>query len=66
MTMDECHQRADACAANARIAASEPVALEFLRMAAQWRAIAVRSIFLGPMEALADGAAIGPLTPALT
>ena len=50
MTADECHQRAAACAANAKLAASEPLALEFLRMAAQWRAMASRTIFLGAAE----------------
>ena len=61
MTAEECHERASACAANARLAASEPVALEFLKMAAQWRAMAERSIFLGPV-AVGDSAAvaIGP------
>lgn len=51
MTADECHQRAGQCAANAELAASEPLALEFLRMAAQWRAMAVRTIFLGSADA---------------
>ena len=51
MTADECHRRAGACAANAKLSASEPVALEFLRLAAQWRAMAGRTIFLGSVEA---------------
>jgi hypothetical protein len=51
MTAEECEQRACACAANAELAVSEPVALEFLRMAAQWRAMAVRTIFLGAVDA---------------
>ena len=55
MTADECHARASECAANARLAASEPVALEFLKLAAQWRAMASRTIFLGSVEALDDG-----------
>jgi len=54
LTAEECHERAGVCAANARLAASEPLALEFLRLAAQWRAMAERSIFLGSIEA-ADG-----------
>jgi hypothetical protein len=54
MTAEECHKRASACAANAAVAASEPVALEFLKMAAQWRAMATRTILLGPLKA-ADG-----------
>lgn len=52
MTADECHERASECAANARLAQSEPVALEFLRLAAQWRAMASRTIFLGSVDAL--------------
>jgi hypothetical protein len=61
LTAEECHDRASACAANARLAVSEPVALEFLKMAAQWRAMAERSIFLGSVV-VADGpaVAIGP------
>jgi hypothetical protein len=61
LTAEECHERAGVCAANARLAVSEPVALEFLRMAAQWRAMAERSIFLGSIEAT-NGApiTIGP------
>jgi hypothetical protein len=51
MTAEECHERARRCAANAGLAVSEPVALEFLRMAAQWRAMAVRTILLGSVEA---------------
>ncbi|HZZ32228.1 MAG TPA: hypothetical protein VFE10_09570 [Phenylobacterium sp.] len=51
MTAEQCHERASQCAANAGLALSEPVALEFLRMAAQWRAMAVRTIFLGSVEA---------------
>jgi len=50
MTADECHQRAAACAASAKLAVSEPVALEFLRMAAQWRAMASRTIILGSLD----------------
>jgi hypothetical protein len=51
LTAEECHERAGICAANARLAVSEPVALEFLTMAAQWRALAERTIFLGSIEA---------------
>jgi hypothetical protein len=47
MTADECNRRACECAANAAIAPIESVSLEFLRLAAQWRAMAVREIFLG-------------------
>jgi hypothetical protein len=56
MNADECNARAVQCAANAALAADESVSLEFLRMAAQWRAMAVRDIFLGhlgsPIDAL--------------
>ncbi len=60
MTADECHRRAGVCAANAELAASEPVALEFLRLAAQWRAMAGRTIFLGSAESFAAVAEAGP------
>ena len=61
MTAEECHERASACAASAAVAVSGPVALEFLKMAAQWRAMATRTIILGSLEA-AEGTAyvIGP------
>jgi hypothetical protein len=47
MNSEECHKRASVCAANAAIAPVESIALEFLKLAAQWRAMAVRQIFLG-------------------
>jgi len=50
MTASECHERASACAANAALAVSEPIALEFLKLAAQWRAMAARLIYLGPID----------------
>jgi len=64
MNADECNQRASECAANAALAKSEPVAQEFLRLAAQWRAMAGRLIYLGPLEEL-FGESDGPqvLTP---
>ena len=46
MTAEECNQRAAICAESASLAASEPVALEFMRLAAQWRAMAMRVIVL--------------------
>ena len=49
MTAEECHDRASICAANAALARSEPVASEFLRLAAQWRAMAGRVILLGSL-----------------
>ena len=66
MTAEECHARAAACAANAAVATSQSLSLEFLAMAAQWRAMAVRDIFLGhlgaPMDALSALNAL-PLLP---
>jgi hypothetical protein len=47
MNAEDCHKRARECAANAAIAPVESVALEFLRLAAQWRAMAVRENALG-------------------
>jgi hypothetical protein len=49
MTAEECHERASECAANASLAVSEPIAAEFLKLAAQWRAMAGRLIYLGPI-----------------
>src|ERR1700710_2005578 len=45
MTADECNDRATNCATNAALARNEVVALDFLRMAAQWRAMATQRIF---------------------
>ena len=50
MTAAECNRRASACAANAALANTEVLSLEFLKLAAQWRAMAVREIFLGVVE----------------
>ena len=50
MNANECHQRATECAANAAVAADQAVSLEFLKLAAQWRAMAVRQIFLGHVD----------------
>jgi hypothetical protein len=54
MTAEECNDRAAACAANASLAVSEPVCLEFLKLAAQWRAMAGRLIYLGPLDEPGD------------
>ena len=51
MNAAECNRRAAACAANAALADAEVVSLEFLKLAAQWRAMAVREIFLGFVDA---------------
>ena len=46
MNAMECNERAAECAAKAALAPVESVALEFLRLAAQWRAMAVREDLL--------------------
>jgi hypothetical protein len=56
MTSEECHQRAGECAASADLSQDGWVAAEFMKLAAHWRAMAVREIFLGrvadPVEAV--------------
>lgn len=52
MNAKECGLRASACAANAASAPAESIALEFLKLAAQWRAMAVRENFLGQLSAV--------------
>jgi len=47
MNSDECHQRAADCAANAELSPDGTIALEFLKLAGHWRAMAVRQTFLG-------------------
>ena len=47
MTAEDCNRRANECAANAAIAPVESIAIEFLTLAAQWRAMAVRENALG-------------------
>jgi hypothetical protein len=47
MNAEECNKRAAICAENAAAASDGLVSIEFLRTAAQWRAMAVREIFLG-------------------
>ena len=49
MNAAECNRRARECAENAAISPLEPVALEFLKLAAQWRSMAVRDNFLGEL-----------------
>jgi len=51
MNREECDLRANECAANAALAVDEPLATEFLRLAAQWRAMAVRESFIGQLHA---------------
>lgn len=52
MTADQCHERANLCAINASLSGDSLVSQEFLRMAAQWRAMANRAIFLGSIDKL--------------
>jgi hypothetical protein len=49
MNADDCNKRACRCAENAAISPLESVALEYLKLAAQWRAMAVRENFLGQL-----------------
>jgi len=62
MTSEECHQRASGCAVNAALATNELISQEFLKMAAQWRAMASKQIFIGrldePFDTLAATAAL--------
>ena len=50
MTADDCNRRAGECAANAAISPLESIAVEFLTLAAQWRAMAVRENALGHLR----------------
>ena len=50
MTADECNKRAEICAEKAAAASDELVSGEFLKTAAQWRAMAVREVFLGCVD----------------
>ena len=52
MTADDCNRRAQECGANAAIARDEPIAVEFLKLAAQWRAMAARENGLGDVRDL--------------
>ncbi len=49
MNANECNRRASECAAFAAVAPIEAIALEFLKLSAQWRAMAVRENFLGQL-----------------
>jgi hypothetical protein len=61
MNAKQCDLRAAECAAKAADAPGEPIALEFLKLAAQWRAMAVRENFLGQL----GDAALAPTSAAL-
>lgn len=50
MNAEDCNIRAHQCAANAAIAPTEAMAVEFLKLAARWRAMALREKFLGPFD----------------
>ncbi len=52
MTADDCNRRAQECGANAALAPHESIAVEFLMLAAQWRAMAVRENALGNLRDL--------------
>jgi hypothetical protein len=47
MNADECNRHASDCAERAALAEVEWVAQDFLKLAAQWRALAIREGFLG-------------------
>ncbi|MGZ3273010.1 MAG: hypothetical protein ACXWKY_10620 [Caulobacteraceae bacterium] len=51
MNAAECNRRAAECAANAALSANEHVSLEFLGLSSQWRALAVRELYLGLSDA---------------
>ena len=55
MNAQECNRRACDCAANAAMAVDEAVSFEFLRMAGQWRAMAVSEAFIGRATAPLKG-----------
>jgi hypothetical protein len=63
MTSKECHQQAAACAASADQAKDGEVASEFMILAAHWRAMAVREIFLGHVADPAHERLNGPRVP---
>ena len=47
MNAEECNKRAAICSENAEAASDDLVSTEFHKTAAQWRAMAIREIFLG-------------------
>ena len=51
MNAEECNRHAEECAANATLASDEYVAIAFFGLSAQWRALAVREIYLGIVDA---------------
>ncbi len=65
MTSEQCHHRANQCAANAGASVDQAIAMEFLKLAAQWRAMAARTIFLGSVEAAVETPVLDALEPPL-
>lgn len=66
MTPDECRLRASQCARNASLAENEAIALEFMTLAARWRAMACRGLSLsglGEPPPVAPGPADAVLPP---
>jgi len=68
MNAEECNLHASRCAENAALCPDASVALEFVRLAAQWRTMALRRIFIGaiddPVGALSPLEAL-PFAPAI-
>jgi|GEM_PF-3091157 len=58
MTAEECYERASECAAKASLARGEPIAHEFIKLAAQWRTMATRMLFLGSITDAVDALVI--------
>jgi hypothetical protein len=57
MTSEECHLRARVCAANAEVSHDVAIASQFMKLAVQWRAMAVGERSLGEV---ADEDVCGP------
>lgn len=56
MNAEECNKRAAHCAANADMSSNDSLCNEYLALAAQWRSLAVREIYLGMVAAAAEDA----------
>ena len=61
MNAQECHRRAAACTAYAALTTTNALSLEFLNLASQWRALAVREVFLGIIDQPAAAALPAPI-----
>ena len=66
MNAEECRARASTCAANAAVSPDVFLSDEYLRLAAQWRAMAVRQILPGASAPVDEGAARESHGPAAT